>query len=166
MSGNSVGETARTREAPRCSGTGVGALFVLVAVFLEAANPWAAPVFFALVACAFCFVPPAAALRLLGRGVTLGRLLEENLSELRGSDRRRLSGARSLASAPTAAGREQGAQRRLLEAIERRGELTAARAALETGLSVAEADEILFELANRGHLEVRVEGAKILYALP
>lgn len=58
---------------------------------------------------------------------------------------------------------EKHAERQLLEAIERYGAITPARAALETTLSVAEADRILSELVQRGHLEVRVEEGKLLY---
>ena len=60
---------------------------------------------------------------------------------------------------------EAHAERRLLEAIDRHGEITPARAALETTLTVAEADRMLSELAKGGHLEVRVEGGKLLYGL-
>jgi hypothetical protein len=57
------------------------------------------------------------------------------------------------------------AQRQLLEAIERHGEITPVRAALETTLTVAEAGRMLSELAQGGHLEVRAEGSKLLYGL-
>jgi hypothetical protein len=60
---------------------------------------------------------------------------------------------------------EKHAERRLLEAIDRHGEITPARAALETPLTVAEADRMLSDLAKGGHLEVRVEGGKLLYGL-
>ena len=60
---------------------------------------------------------------------------------------------------------EKHAERRLLEAIDRHGHITAARAALETPLTVAEADRMLSDLAKGGHLEVRVEGGKLLYGL-
>jgi hypothetical protein len=60
---------------------------------------------------------------------------------------------------------EKDAERRLLEAIDRHGQITPARAALETSLTVAEADRMLSELAKGGHLEVRVEGGKLLYGL-
>ena len=60
---------------------------------------------------------------------------------------------------------EKDAERRLLEAIDRHGEITPARAALETPLTVAEADRMLSELAKGGHLQVRVEGGKLLYGL-
>ena len=60
---------------------------------------------------------------------------------------------------------EQRAERQLLEAIDRHGEITPARAALETPLTVAEADRMLSDLAKGGHLGVRVEGGKLLYGL-
>ena len=60
---------------------------------------------------------------------------------------------------------EKDAERQLLEAIDRHGEITPARAALETSLTVTEADRMLSELAKGGYLEVRVEGGKLLYAL-
>ena len=56
-------------------------------------------------------------------------------------------------------------ERELLEALRREGELTPARAAMETSLTVAEADKMLKELAEGGHLEVRVRGGGIFYAL-
>ena len=55
-------------------------------------------------------------------------------------------------------------EQELLEAIERHGEITPVRA-LETSLTVAEADRMLSELAKGGYLEVRVEGGKLLYCL-
>ena len=56
-------------------------------------------------------------------------------------------------------------EQELLEAIERHGAVTPVRAALETSLTVAEADRMLSELAQGGHLEVRAEGGKLLYGL-
>lgn len=56
-------------------------------------------------------------------------------------------------------------ERELLEALRRRGELTPARAAMETSLSVAEADEMLGELAKDGHLEVRARDGGVFYAM-
>ena len=55
-------------------------------------------------------------------------------------------------------------EKKLLRAIGRRGKLTAVEAALETSLSVEEANRMLFELAARGHLEVTVEHGKLLYS--
>jgi capsular polysaccharide biosynthesis protein len=55
-------------------------------------------------------------------------------------------------------------EQELLEALDRRGKLTAVEAALETSLSVEEANQMLFELASRGHLEVTVEHGKLLYS--
>lgn len=56
-------------------------------------------------------------------------------------------------------------ERELLEAVERHGEVTPARVALETSLTVDEADRKLSELAEKGHLEVRVRGGGLAYAL-
>lgn len=56
-------------------------------------------------------------------------------------------------------------ERELLEALRREGEISPTRAAVATSLSVAEADEMLRELAEAGHLEVRVRGGAIFYAL-
>jgi hypothetical protein len=54
----------------------------------------------------------------------------------------------------------------LLRALAEHGELTPARAALATSLSVAEADRMLSGLAKGGHLEVKVRGGSLSYALP
>jgi capsular polysaccharide biosynthesis protein len=59
---------------------------------------------------------------------------------------------------------ERVKEKELLQALGRCGKLTAVEAALETSLSVEEADRILFELAARGHLEVTVEHGKLLYS--
>lgn len=56
-------------------------------------------------------------------------------------------------------------ERELLEALREHGELTPARAAMETSLAVAEADEMLKGLAEGGHLDVRVRGGGLFYAL-
>ncbi|MBA2440872.1 MAG: MarR family transcriptional regulator [Rubrobacter sp.] len=53
----------------------------------------------------------------------------------------------------------------LLDALQREGELSPAQVAMETSLTVSEADEMLKELAGKGHLEVRVRGGGIFYAL-
>jgi hypothetical protein len=55
-------------------------------------------------------------------------------------------------------------ERELLRALREHGELTPARAAVETSLSVAEADRMLGELAGAGHLAVRVRGGGLYYA--
>jgi hypothetical protein len=60
---------------------------------------------------------------------------------------------------------ERQAERQLLEAIERLGEITPTRAALETTLTVAEADRMLSDLARAGHLEMRAEGGRLVYSL-
>lgn len=56
-------------------------------------------------------------------------------------------------------------ERELLEMLARNGEIAPARAAMETSLSVEEADAMLKELAEGGHLEVRVRGGGLFYAL-
>ena len=56
-------------------------------------------------------------------------------------------------------------EKELLGALQHRGELTPAQAAMETSLSVAQADEMLESLASKGHLDVRVRGGGIFYSL-
>jgi hypothetical protein len=56
-------------------------------------------------------------------------------------------------------------ERELLEALQSSGELTPAQAAMETSLSVNEADEMLKDLAAKGHLDVRVRGGGLFYGL-
>ena len=56
-------------------------------------------------------------------------------------------------------------ERELLAALRDRGGMTPAGVAVETSLSVEEADRRLRELAEAGHLEVRVRGGGIFYAL-
>lgn len=55
-------------------------------------------------------------------------------------------------------------EKELLEALERRGELTPAQAAIETSLTTSEADRILCELASKGYLVVRVDAGRINYS--
>ena len=81
--------------------------------------------------------------------------------------------ARGLAGVAEARGREradrevaeESKERELLGALARRGELSPALAALETSLTVAEADRMLSDLAESGHLEVRAHDGRIGYAL-
>jgi hypothetical protein len=58
-----------------------------------------------------------------------------------------------------------GKERELLEALRKRGELSPAQAAMETSLTVAEADGMLKELVEGGHLDVRVRGGGLFYSL-
>ena len=60
---------------------------------------------------------------------------------------------------------EENKERQLLQALERCGELSPARASLETTLSVSEADRMLSGLAKDGHLEVRAREGRLVYAL-
>lgn len=58
-----------------------------------------------------------------------------------------------------------GGEKELLRALERNEEITAARAALETTLSVSEAEKMLAKLAGGGHVEVRARDGHLTYAL-
>lgn len=60
---------------------------------------------------------------------------------------------------------EEDKETELLEVLARRREVTAARAALETSLSVSEADRMLSGLANDGHIEVCARDGRLGYAL-
>ena len=60
---------------------------------------------------------------------------------------------------------QESKERELLEALARRGELSSALAALETSLTVAEADRMLSGLAESGHVEVRAREGRLGYAL-
>jgi hypothetical protein len=54
-------------------------------------------------------------------------------------------------------------EQELLEALDRRGKLSALQVAMETSLSVEEANRMLHELAVRGHLEITVKSGKLVY---
>ena len=56
-------------------------------------------------------------------------------------------------------------EKELLRALERHEEITAARAAMETSLSIAQAEEMLAKLASGGHVEVRARAGTLTYAL-
>ncbi|HZY64974.1 MAG TPA: hypothetical protein VFE21_03745 [Rubrobacteraceae bacterium] len=58
-------------------------------------------------------------------------------------------------------------ERELLSAIrDNGGSITPAEAAMETSLTVREADQRLSELAGGGHLQVESQGASLYYSLP
>ena len=69
-------------------------------------------------------------------------------------------GEGKLPSAPT-----NSRERELLGALRDKGELTPAQAAMETSLTVEEADGMLRKLAEGGHLQVRVHGGGLFYSL-
>ena len=71
--------------------------------------------------------------------------------------------ARGIPPLPPAT--EATKEKELLEALRRRGALTVAGVALETSLTVGEADRMLSALAAKGHLEVAVEHGRLLYSL-
>ena len=60
---------------------------------------------------------------------------------------------------------EESKERELLGVLFERGEATAATVAAGTSMTVDEADRRLRELAEGGHLEIRVRGGAIFYAL-
>jgi capsular polysaccharide biosynthesis protein len=59
---------------------------------------------------------------------------------------------------------ERVKEKELLLALGRRGKLTAVEAALETSLSVEEANRMLFDLVAKGHLQLIVEHGRLYYA--
>jgi hypothetical protein len=98
----------------------------------------------------------AVALFLAGRG--LGRLGARHAV-------RPSAPAGAVDDPPTLPSGGIGKERELLLALERHGEITAARAALETSLGVAAAEEMLSELANDGHVRVAAREGTLAYAL-
>lgn len=74
-------------------------------------------------------------------------------------------GIAGLSDSPAELPASNSKERELLGALREHGELTPARAAMETSLTVAEADKKLKELAEGGHLDVRVRGGGLFYAL-
>jgi DNA-binding CsgD family transcriptional regulator len=56
-------------------------------------------------------------------------------------------------------------EKELLGALEERGELTPATAAMRSSLTVDEASEMLENLARKGHLEMQTDGGVVAYAL-
>ncbi len=72
-----------------------------------------------------------------------------------------------LRSKPTKSGPKLGSEKQLLLAIQDAGgTITPVEAALETSLTVDEAEEILTRFAERGHLAVQSRDGALLYALP
>ena len=74
-------------------------------------------------------------------------------------------GVAGLSDGPAKPAVADSRERELLEALQRRGELTPAQAAMETSLTVNEADGMLEDLAAKGHLDVKVRGGGLFYGL-
>lgn len=74
-------------------------------------------------------------------------------------------GIAGLSEGPDEPAAANSRERELLEALQRRGELTPAQAAMETSLTVNEADKMLEDLAAKGHLDVKVRGGGLFYGL-
>ncbi len=60
---------------------------------------------------------------------------------------------------------QSGKERELLGVLREHEEVSPTQAAMETSLTVEEADDMLKNLAAKGHLEVRVRGGGIFYGL-
>lgn len=75
------------------------------------------------------------------------------------------SGVSGLADGRPVRVSEEAKERELLGVLGERGEVTAATVAAGTSMTVEEADRRLKELAEGGHLEIRVRGGAIFYAL-
>ena len=58
-----------------------------------------------------------------------------------------------------------GKERELLRALREHEEISPTQAAIETSLTVEEADGMLKDLASKGHLDVRVRGGGMFYGL-
>jgi hypothetical protein len=72
-----------------------------------------------------------------------------------------------LGERPGETGPKFGSEKQLLMALQTAGDgITPVEAALETSLTVDEAEDILTSLADRGHLVVQSRGATLLYTLP
>ena len=74
-------------------------------------------------------------------------------------------GVAGLSKGHPARASAEARERELLGALGRRGEVSAAGAASETSMTVDEVDGMLKELAEAGHLEVRVRNGGLFYAL-
>jgi hypothetical protein len=74
-------------------------------------------------------------------------------------------GIAGLSEGKRAVSPASGKERELLGALRDHGELTPAQAAMETSLTVEEADGMLRKLAEGGHLQVRVRGGGLFYSL-
>ena len=121
-----------------------------ILLFLAVATLASQPAVFPL------FPIPLVALFLVGRG--FGRVGAWRAGQSAAS-------AGAVDDRPALQSGEIGKERELLLALERHGEITAARAALETSLGVAAAEEMLSELANDGHVRVIAREGTLAYAL-
>jgi hypothetical protein len=92
-------------------------------------------------------------------------LLKQGLGELKNTRALPLAHQNRSIRGDRQESQAKSAERQLLEVIEANGEITPARAALQSSLTVEEAEQTLSELAQRGHLDVRVEGSKLVYSL-
>jgi len=137
----------------------VWAQFMVTVLLAEGTTTALPEVFWWAVLCGVvvaCGLATPVAMRLWKRGV-------EGLQES-GPDRDRALRGHVPTDAAVAGPDGNHAERQLLEAIDRHGEITPTRAALETALTVSEADRMLGGLAEKGHLEVRARDGKLVYS--
>lgn len=156
-------ERHRRRKTQLAKGVSLAGLILLVMISALAgfatigfATLWWAILFFMILFA--CTLAAPTALRLLREGL-IG-VTEAEPGQRRVTD----SEGPMVAQDPNEANAKSD-ERQLLEVIERHGKITPARAALETPLTVDEADRLLSELAQKGHLQVRVEEGKVVYTL-
>lgn len=139
-------------------GVVLAAVYALVlgrSIFSHGVDIWWWLVFFATVGVAASAAPVARNLVRAGRATPDAAQTDRRAApSLRGSFRSHTDRSDS----------KKQHERQVLEAIERNGTITATRAALETTLMVAEADQILSDLAKAGHLDVQVVGGQLVYS--
>lgn len=75
------------------------------------------------------------------------------------------AGFGALVSGRSIGGASSEGERAVLRALREGGEMSAARAAVEASLTVAEADEVLSRLAGEGHVRLRIRGGGLFYSL-
>ena len=73
---------------------------------------------------------------------------------------------KSVSHAPKKSSKKSGTEKQLLLTLRESNGLTAVEAALETSLTVDEAEEILTRFADRGHLVVESRDGALFYTLP
>lgn len=138
-----------------CVGIALAAVYAFVlgtSIFSRGVDIWWWLVFYATIGLAASAVPIAR--NLIRAGFAVRRSVRAASSP----------GISSTSSPVNKDDSERQNERQVLEALERYGEITPVRAALETTLTVAEADRILFDLAKAGHLEVKVVGGQLVYS--
>ena len=140
---------------------------VPVSVFLPAFFPFGMPIFvnlpFLCTALLGCFLLAGAG----DDGLAMAGRTRSNTGTIarRAAGAVSRNGGRLRPHRPGPSPAEAANEKEVLGALRRHGELAVAETALETSLTVEEADRMLSSLAAKGHLEVRVERGRLLYSL-